>query len=214
MNLSFKSSKLKEKILDIAFKHFTQYGFARTTLTSIAMALGKRKTSLYYYFKNKEDLFAAIVRLEAENLIDEIKAVFKKETNELECLKKYITVRIRHMHTVTVRYSVLKDELLLLLPEIEKARTISHQKEVALVHEFLNKGIQNGVFKNIQSEQVAKVLVNTLKGLEIPMYVSNELSYDPKDIDGFISLFIYGIVKDENDLKTQKHEIPVSLNRN
>lgn len=178
------------------------------------MALGKRKTSLYYYFKNKEDLFAAIVRLEAENLIDEIKAVFKKETNELECLKKYITVRIRHMHTVTVRYSVLKDELLLLLPEIEKARTISHQKEVALVHEFLNKGIQNGVFKNIQSEQVAKVLVNTLKGLEIPMYVSNELSYDPKDIDGFISLFIYGIVKDENDLKTQKHEIPVSLNRN
>lgn len=214
MNLSFKSSKLKEKILDIAFKHFTQYGFARTTLTSIAMALGKRKTSLYYYFKNKEDLFAAIVRLEAENLIDEIEAVLKKETNELECLKKYITVRIRHMHTVTVRYSVLKDELLLLLPEIEKARTISHQKEVALVHEFLNKGIQNGVFKNIQSEQVAKVLVNTLKGLEIPMYVSNELSYDPKDIEGFISLFIYGIVKDENDLKTQKHEIPVSLNRN
>lgn len=209
MNKIFKSSKLKEKILDIAFKHFTQYGFARTTLTSIAVALGKRKTSLYYYFKNKEDLFAAIVRLEAENLIDELESVFKKETNELECLKKYITARIRHMHVVTVRYNVLKDELLLLLPEIEKARASSHQKEVAMVHELLDNGIQNGVFKNIHSGQVAKVLVNTLKGLEIPMYVNNELSYDPKDIEGFISLFIYGIALNEPDKKSINNETSI-----
>lgn len=206
MNKTFKSSNLKEKILDIAFKHFTQYGFARTTLTSIAVALGKRKTALYYYFKNKEDLFAAIVRVEAENLIDELELVFKKETNELECLKKYITARIRHMHLVTVRYTVLKDELLMLLPEIEKARANCHQKEVEMVHDLLNKGIRNGVFKHIQSEQVAKVLVNTLKGLEIPMYVNNELSYDPKDIEGFISLFIYGIAKDELEIKSINYE--------
>lgn len=201
---------MKEKILDIAFKHFTQYGFARTTLTSIAVALGKRKTSLYYYFKNKEDIFAAIVRVEAENLINELEKVFKKEPDELECLKKYITMRIRHMHMVTIRYSALKEELLLLLPEIEKARSPYHLKEVGMVEKLLYKGIENGVFKNIHSEQVAKVLVNTLKGLEIPMYVSNELSYDPKDIEGFISLFIHGIAKNEIQLIPKNNEKSVS----
>ena len=100
---------MKEKILDIAYKHFIQFGFAKTTLTGIALAIGKKKTSLYYYFKDKEDLFASIVRVEANNLLSDLEMIFKKSDTEINLLKKYISERIRMMHVVSVRYAVLKE---------------------------------------------------------------------------------------------------------
>lgn len=186
---------MKEKILDIAYKHFIQFGFAKTTLTGIAMAIGKKKTSLYYYFKDKEDLFASIVRIEADNLLSDLEKIFKKSDTEIGILKRYISERIRMMHVVSVRYSILKDELFLLLPEIERVRLPFHQKEVLLVKGVLDKGIQSGVFSEMNTEHVAGILVNTLKGLEIPMYVSSEVKYDPKEIEGLTNLLIHGIAK-------------------
>lgn len=192
---------MKEKILDIAFKHFVQYGFTRTTLTGIAYVLGKKKTALYYYFKNKEDLFAAIVSVEAENLLAELEVIFKTDDDEITILKKYITARVRAMHLVSVRYKVLKDELFVLLPEIERVRFPYHQKEVLLVEKLLIRGNEKEIFKTGKTEHIAKVLVNTLKGLEIPMYIRNEVSYDPKEIDGLISVLIYGVATSETLIK-------------
>lgn len=192
---------MKEKILDIAFKHFVQYGFTKTTLTGIAYVLGKKKTALYYYFKNKEDLFAAIVRVEAENLLAELEAIFKTDDDEIAILKKYITARVRAMHLVSVRYKVLKDELFVLLPEIERVRLPYHQKEVLLVENLLIKGNDKEIFKTGKTEHIAKVLVNTLKGLEIPMYIRNEVSYDPKEIESLISILIYGVATSETLIK-------------
>lgn len=194
MNLLLESSKLKEKILDIAYKHFIQFGFAKTTLTSIALAIGKKKSSLYYYFKDKEDLFASIVRIEADNLLSDLEKIFKKSDPEIELLKKYISERIKMMHVVSVRYSILKDELFLLLPEIERVRMPYHQKEVLLVQKLLERGVQKKVFSEMNTEHVAGILVNTLKGLEIPMYVKSEVKYDPKEIEGLSNLLIHGIV--------------------
>lgn len=192
---------MKEKILDIAFKHFVQYGFTKTTLTGIAYVLGKKKTALYYYFKNKEDLFAAIVRVEAENLLAELELIFKKEEDEITILKKYITTRVRAMHLVSVRYKVLKDELFILLPEIERVRLPYHEKEVILVENLLTRGNEKEIFRTANAEHIAKVLVNTLKGLEIPMYIRNEVSYDPKEIESLISVLIYGVATSETLIK-------------
>lgn len=50
----------KEKILIAARDHFTQFGYVRASLESIARAVGIKKGSLYYFFRSKEDLYAAV----------------------------------------------------------------------------------------------------------------------------------------------------------
>ncbi len=45
------------------------------------------------------------------------------------------------------------------------------------------------------TEHLSGILVNTLKGLEIPMYVRSEVKYDPKEIEGLTNLLIYGLAK-------------------
>lgn len=47
----------KNKIINSAIKNFLDLGYEKTSLSTIAMEVGIKKPSIYYYFKNKEELF-------------------------------------------------------------------------------------------------------------------------------------------------------------
>ena len=50
----------KERIITEAARLFAQQGFEETSLLQVARAVGVKKASLYYFFKDKEDIFAAV----------------------------------------------------------------------------------------------------------------------------------------------------------
>ena len=52
----------KEDILQIALKHFANKGYENTTLEDIAKEIDITKPAIYYYFKNKEELYNEIFK--------------------------------------------------------------------------------------------------------------------------------------------------------
>ena len=54
-----KLDQVRDEILRAAMELFTKYGIDKTTMENIAEAAGKGKSTLYYYFKTKEDVFSA-----------------------------------------------------------------------------------------------------------------------------------------------------------
>ena len=48
-------------ILSASQKRFGRYGLSKTTMNEIAADVNMSKASLYYYFKNKEDIFKAVL---------------------------------------------------------------------------------------------------------------------------------------------------------
>ena len=61
-----KKEQVKERIGKAAMECFVQYGLDKTTLDDIAKKIGLNKASLYYYYKNKEDIFLEIAIKEGE----------------------------------------------------------------------------------------------------------------------------------------------------
>jgi AcrR family transcriptional regulator len=66
----------RDRILQVAREVFFEEGFNAATMSTIAARLGGSKATLYAYFKNKEDLFDAIIRdqcsvLEGMLMLDE-----------------------------------------------------------------------------------------------------------------------------------------------
>jgi AcrR family transcriptional regulator len=55
----------RSDIVDIAATVFLEQGFARTSMSQIAARLGGSKTTLYGYFRSKEELFVEVVVAEA-----------------------------------------------------------------------------------------------------------------------------------------------------
>ena len=51
----------RRAIVAIARDHFFEHGYAGTSMSAIAAALGGSKGTLWSYFRSKEELFAAVV---------------------------------------------------------------------------------------------------------------------------------------------------------
>jgi AcrR family transcriptional regulator len=74
----------REAILKVARGYFLSEGFAATSMSVISSRLGGSKGTLYNYFENKEDLFAAVMRRECASrvlpLFDQAAASTVEET--------------------------------------------------------------------------------------------------------------------------------------
>src|SRR5213592_3878027 len=56
---------VREELIDIAAKMFDSKGFAQTGMGDIARELGLGRSAVYHYFRNKEEILAALVEAEA-----------------------------------------------------------------------------------------------------------------------------------------------------
>ena len=62
----------RKKIVITASQIFGRFGFRKTTMEEIARALKIGKSSIYYYFNSKEEIFEAVVKYEANLLRSEL----------------------------------------------------------------------------------------------------------------------------------------------
>jgi AcrR family transcriptional regulator len=56
---------VREQLIDIAAKMFDTKGYAQTGMGDIAQEIGLGRSAVYHYFRNKEEILAALVEAEA-----------------------------------------------------------------------------------------------------------------------------------------------------
>lgn len=56
---------VREQLIDIAAELFDSKGYVQTSINDIAQALGLGRSAVYHYFRNKEEMLAALVESEA-----------------------------------------------------------------------------------------------------------------------------------------------------
>lgn len=77
----------RHAIVTIARDHFFEHGYAGTSMSAIAAALGGSKGTLWSYFRSKEELFAAVVDETATNIRSQLD-VSGSGDDPLECLTR------------------------------------------------------------------------------------------------------------------------------
>lgn len=188
--------KVRADIVNVARKIFTHQGFKKTTMEDVARASGKGKSSIYYYFKSKEEIFEAVVEKEAEELRIALEKVIESGKDPMERLKDYIMFRLYHARTVSNFYAALKEESLNQMHFVEGVRKKFEEQEFQMVAEILESGIREGAFK-INNSKIGSIAITTmLKGLELPLFL-NEYSREEKEklLDDLIRILFYGLIK-------------------
>lgn len=94
---TLKTKKKKEEIIQSATSIIEQKGFHNTTMEDIAAKLLMTKGSLYYYFKNKQDLLFQSQVLLLEQSIQNIESIIQEDTNAEEALQKAIKTHIEYL---------------------------------------------------------------------------------------------------------------------
>ncbi|WP_319226654.1 TetR/AcrR family transcriptional regulator [Draconibacterium orientale] len=184
----------REHILKVAMHIFSKFGFQKTTVDEIAKAAHKAKGSVYYYFRNKEELFQNVVEKEFNILQRElINAVDEGKTGKVK-LSNYITIRMKVLRELSNMYEALKNDYLDYLGFVEQIREKYDNEEVTLVKSILITGMKNGEFEQSDEDQTAFVIVRALKGFEVPMMVSKHLEIEEK-LEFMINILLRGIEK-------------------
>jgi AcrR family transcriptional regulator len=85
----------KEKILEKAKKLFAKKGYEATSMSEVAKATNIEKSSLYYFFKNKESLFIEILESIWKELIHDVYDLTKRR-KEYKSNQEHFAAIIEH----------------------------------------------------------------------------------------------------------------------
>ena len=185
---------VSEIILNSAKTIFARYGFKKTTMDEIAQAARKGKSSIYHYFKSKEDIFKAIVEKEADELSAAIAKAINAETTSEKKIRAYVLARMKGINNLTNLYSALKDEYLEHYSFIENVRVKYDTEEVNTIKGILKTGVEEGDFKIEDINLTAFALVTALKGLEYPLFIKNNYAKTENRFEGLLNVLFYGII--------------------
>lgn len=184
-------------ILDTARTLFRQSGFKKTTMGDIARSLGKAKSSLYYYYPSKEDIFEAVLYAEMDELLDQIHQSIRQAGSSKEKLIIYCRCRLNKLNQLCNLSDALKSEIAELhciMADLKNKFDTSH---VELVKDILAEGVNNGEFKQISEdniELIAYLMVSSFRGLAVPLMVGQNRS--PRldlQIDSIVDIMVEGI---------------------
>jgi AcrR family transcriptional regulator len=187
--------ELRKKIIITAGQIFSRFGFRKTTMEEIARAMKMGKSSIYYYFKSKEEIFEAVVLYEANILRNELTTAIKSVDSPIGKMEKYIFVRMKAFEKLSNYYNSVFDKNLDHFEFIERIREEYDREELAILRLILYVGVRKKVFTIGNSEYTALAIQTTLKGLEVPLFwKKREMNIDQR-LKAILNVLFYGIVK-------------------
>ncbi len=193
-----KQKLIKLKIVNVALYIFSELGFKKATMEDIAHAAGMGKSSVYYYFTSKEEIFEEVVKKEANALSLELeKRVINVNDNPKDKIRNYIFIRMKYLKEMVNFYEALKNDYLGNPVFTERIRKKYDKDEQQTIKNILEEGVNQGVFNITNTKFTAMALVTFLKGLETTMIIEQEIDMKDmeKKLDDILHILFYGMVK-------------------
>ena len=172
-----KDDLVKAEILKAAERVFQKWGSNKTTMEDIAREAGKGKSTLYYYYQSKEEIFDAVVIIEFEKIIQKAKELAQETETAKERLITYIVESINEMKNRISAYTIIREEIKHNKNFIGKLRDTFKGREEKYIQEILKFGLENKEFTFIKKSEVAiaaKTITGMMHALELYLLLEND----------------------------------------
>ncbi len=186
----------KQQIIRAAVKRFARHGQSKTTLDEIARDVRIGKATIYHYFESKDQLFIESLKWEANQFIDDIKAIFNNEELAVGArLLEYISYK----ENIDTRYKLLFN-LILKLVEDESFETEKEiMKNMLIREEEIVQLVLSSIYSNrleAMSESLPNFIVisswgaffgNKINNLSHPDRILNIREFVFKSLENILS---------------------------
>jgi AcrR family transcriptional regulator len=195
-----KSEKV-HLIIEASQKRFGLFGVEKTSMREIADDLNLSKASLYYYFPDKESLYKAVIEKEQQEFISRISERISSIHEPEQLLIEYANARLSYFRTMLNLSRLRLETFSGLKQSFTEAMIAFREKEKEIIINIFEKGINSGIFYIKDTDQMASLFLDLLKGLRISLINGKEtLFIEQQEYElllektlAFMSLFIRGI---------------------
>lgn len=200
-------SKTRDKLIEVARQLFVNKGVENTTMNDIAAASDKGRRTIYTYFRNKREIYDAVVESESNSIISSLKDIVESDMPPVEKLKRYIERRFEFIRSSTHKPKNSYDRYRMLFSRdarrVEKIYDMARIKEQAIFAQLLQDGIRKGVFDPVQADRLPALM--SLVFMAMDHIKLNSLSakiFDIEHIRGNVTDFVTkGIINSINQHK-------------
>lgn len=163
--MSKKSDSKRKSILEVAKKRFAHFGMNKTTMAEIAKDLSISKALLYYYYPDKNSLYAAVLGYVMNEMIDAsndlIDATEDSEAVFLAIIQSRTDFLTEYYNLFEYSYNMRKDAP----AELEKTVRKFFEKEIQQFATILKRGKLNGELHFENADTTARLLFFSLVGM-------------------------------------------------
>lgn len=189
-------SRTRDKLIEVARQLFANKGIENTTMSDIANASDKGRRTIYTYFKNKREIYNAILERESERLVQQMRKVASSDLSPEEKVREFIIARFKVVKSDDKASMTEKLRALfnLDLNRIERIRKLALVKENEILKEILEQGLRAGIFDARQAKKFPSTLVVVMQGMYYS-YVNNNfenIGLKPAGLEEKITDFLVG----------------------
>lgn len=167
-------TKTRHKLVEVARELFARKGLEATTMNDIAANSGKGRRTLYTYFRNKEDIYTAVIESELERLSEKLDDVTRLSVSPEEKVVALIYTHLNMIRETVSRNGSLRAEFFRNIWMVEKVRRKFDDEERSLLRRVLEEGVAVAKFRIDNVSLMTDIIHYSVKGLEVP-YIYDRL---------------------------------------
>lgn len=193
----------KDQIKAAAIRCVSQYGYNKTTMDDIANAIGMKKASLYYYYKNKEAIIHETIEAEVYNFINSAKEKLSKVKTATKKLYMLVKLETEYFQERVGTFDLSVSTIIETQPVLNEMLNKFRAKYIDLWASIIREGIENEEFRKCNTYKVAdtiRTVLDSIKFRELQLtklFSANEIDYKKIKKSGkdMIDLIIHGLKK-------------------
>ncbi|WP_158800103.1 TetR/AcrR family transcriptional regulator [Pedobacter sp. L105] len=202
-NTATKEDLIQEQILQAAKQLFLMYGLAKVTMDDVAKAIGKGRSSLYYYYKSKDEILDAVVNLELKAIRATMAKAVDQATTTEEKINIFFVSKLKLVREKGPFFDALESGMDAdAISSFNEAKLVIHQGTIkwegTLLNKILTDGIANGELKAIEKNDLdirIFVMLSTLHGLKREMRMEKNVRDIEPVIDQLTQMVMHGLYK-------------------
>lgn len=185
----------KERILETATDIFSRFGIKKSTMDEIAQKVRMGKSTLYHYFKSKEEIFLEVVKRESDTLKENLKKEVEKAITPQNKFRAYAKARMKYLKELINYYNTLTDAYLEIYPFTKDIQRDFENFELNSLSTIFIEGIKKDVFNIPNPKLAARMVMIAFKGFEYLYFIKEQPTELEGELDNLIDMFFKGIEK-------------------
>lgn len=190
--MSIAVSNTREILIEVARQLFAKTGVENTTMNDIAQASKKGRRTLYTYFKNKQEVYLAVIESELNKLHASLSTVSQHSLPADKKLIAYIYARLDAVKNTVRRNGNLRALFFRDIWKVENVRKKFDLRDIEMINSILEDGVRENIFNIPNTAVTASILHHALKGLEVP-YIRGIIEEGHGREESIINLIFNGI---------------------
>ncbi len=158
-----------EALVAVALDLFAARNFATVTIKDIGREAGANSALIYYYFKDKEDLFRACIESAVEQAFERFRVLHETNDSPADVINDWLDMHIdvsdivRKMVKVSVDYKNLEGSQ----PSVDAAIMRFYDGEAAIIESCLREGAEREDFRAVDPQAMAMMISTFLDGVMV-----------------------------------------------